>query len=188
MKKVIEENERLRAMLKQMEKDYKTLQMHFFEVVHRKSKRNLNSSLSHEEHDESEIVSLSLGRSAGEATKDFKIMDRSSKDEQLDAEGLTLGLDSKFHVSKRKQTEAMFELGPENSFEESKEEEAKEMRPPIETLKVSKNGENEGQEQSLVKRARVSVRTRCDAPTVSMTLFFHKLLLFSSFLTIYGLS
>ena len=55
-----------------------------------------------------------------------------------------------------------------NSFEKQKEEEPTEIWPPSKILKTMKSGDEEVSQQSQVKKTRVSIRARCDTPTVSI--------------------
>ncbi|XVF58197.1 hypothetical protein PTKIN_Ptkin07bG0044600 [Pterospermum kingtungense] len=157
-----EENERLKMMLEQIQGNYKSLQIRFFEILQQgAAKRSTNSSTpSHKgEAPEPDLVSLSLGRSSSpsDSKKDAKTTSSASKTK----EGLTLGLDSKFKLS----TEFVSNPSTEKSSEEAKEDDA---WPPSKSQKTGRNGDNEEvAEQSHVKRARVSVRARCDTPTMN---------------------
>ncbi|KAH9676397.1 putative WRKY transcription factor 72 [Citrus sinensis] len=177
MGEVREENERLKKMLEQIEKDYKSLQLRFFDILQKAdpAKKSTNST-QYCSHDgqimESELVSLCLGRSSspGEAKKEERTSNNASKssrkngdDEELKA-SLNLALDPKIQPSLEL---GVSNLSPENSSEETKEEEAGEAWPPSKVLKTMRgNGDDEVSPHSNVKRARVSVRARCDAPTV----------------------
>lgn len=180
-----EENERLKKMLEQIEKDYKSLQLRFFDILQKAdpAKKSTNST-QYCSHDgqimESELVSLCLGRSSspGEVKKEERTSNNASKssrkngdDEELKA-SLNLALDPKIQPSLEL---GVSNLSPENSSEETKEEEAGEAWPPSKVLKTMRgNGDDEVSPHSNVKRARVSVRARCDAPTVSLSFFnFH---------------
>lgn len=185
MGEVREENERLKKMLEQIEKDYKSLQLRFFDILQKAdpAKKSTNSTqyFSHDDQImESELVSLCLGRSSspGEVKKEERTSNNASKssrkngdDEELKA-SLNLALDPKIQPSLEL---GVSNLSPENSSEETKEEEAGDAWPPSKVLKTMRgNGDDEVSPQSNVKRARVSVRARCDAPTVSLSLFnFH---------------
>lgn len=146
-------------MLKQIQENYKSLQSRFFEITKQ-------GSAIEEGSEEPELVSLSLGRSSPTGSKkDDKKTTICSKTEEEEEEdghnksGLTLGLDSKFQWS----TEIVSNPSHENSSEEASK-----------VQKRPSSGENheEGVEQkSQVKRTRVSVRTRCDAPTVSVYIY-----------------
>lgn len=168
MGEVREENERLKLMLEKIEKDYKSLQLRFFNILKQESSRKSESSApnSHDfEDEEPELVSLCLGRNPKEAKKEEKITARDFNKAKEDGgdhlkASLTLGLDSKSQLSG--------ELSPENSSEEPKEEEAGEIWPPSKIQKTMKSGDDEAAQQNHVKRARVCVRARCDAPTVSI--------------------
>lgn len=166
MGEVKEENVRLKMMLERIQKDYKSLQLRFFDILQQEtSKNSSNSAPSHDETEEPELVSLCLGRSPSEHRKDDKPgnSSKTSENEELKA-NLTLGLDSNFLLS----TELVSNPSPEDSSEEQKEEEAGE------TWQLSKiprkNGDDDVAQQNHVKRARVCVRARCDTPTVSTDL------------------
>ena len=74
MGEVKEENERLKMMLERVEKDYHSLQLRFFDILHKDvSKKGLavsSTSLDHETA-EPELVSLCLGRSPMEPKKEL---------------------------------------------------------------------------------------------------------------------
>ncbi|XP_057969899.1 probable WRKY transcription factor 72 [Malania oleifera] len=181
MGEVTKENERLKTMLQQIEKDYRSLQTRFFDVLKQESKKRTNSAIAHVEidEDEPELVSLRLGRSPShdEPKKDNdnsmsnnspKTTSRDNEQQECLKEGLGgLGLDLKFDVSTKKA-----DLEPsQNSSEGTKDmEEAGETWPPSKIPKTMRsNGDDNGDvsEQSQVKRARVSVRARCDTPTMN---------------------
>ncbi|OMO79225.1 DNA-binding WRKY [Corchorus capsularis] len=180
MGSVKEENEKLKMMLEQIQENYKSLQLRFLEILQQggssASKKSTESSSSDPSHnDEHELVSLSLGRRSPSPTgskKDEKNIVNSSKsrEEQEIKAGLSLGLDSKFQLS----TEIVLNPSPENSSgDQAKEYEEGETLTPSNKInpKTTRN-EDEDQEPAQqgpgpVKRARVSVRARCDAPTMN---------------------
>ncbi|KAF2308994.1 hypothetical protein GH714_042442 [Hevea brasiliensis] len=167
MGEVREENERLKMMLQQVEKDYQSLKLRFLDILRKETcKKSADSGPSSDETEEPELVSLCLGRTPSEPKRDEKTSNSSKssrENEELKA-SLTLGLDSKFQTS----TELVSSnRSPENSSEDlAKEDEAAgETWPPSKILK--RNIDNEVAQQSNVKRARVCVRARCDTPTMN---------------------
>ncbi|KAL6960730.1 WRKY transcription factor [Sarracenia purpurea var. burkii] len=173
MIEVREENARLRTMLNQIEKNYRSLQMRFIDVFQQQSKVKINPSISREDTEEPDLVSLRLGRrNPGESKQDENITSscKTREDEKLKQEDLKLGLDyNKLQDSKSDGAELGSNPSHENSLEEITKQErvAGETWPPSKAVKTMRSGEDELSEQSSVKRARVSVRARCDAPTVS---------------------
>lgn len=179
MGEVREENQRLRMYLDQIMKDYQTLQMQFHDIAQQESKRSTNTTTTSQPTiEEPEFVSLSLGRTSSDSKKlDEKSKTSSCKLGQQDEQfkhGLALGLDCKFEVSKMKlpPPEALHPIiSPENSSFDGPREEASETNwPPSKMLKTMASGEVDeiSQQNNNVKRARVSVRARCDTPTVSI--------------------
>ncbi|XP_059670288.1 probable WRKY transcription factor 72 isoform X2 [Cornus florida] len=175
MSEVKEENARLKMMLEKIKKDYQSLQMQFVYSLQQESKKNNSSPCitDHEDIEEPELVSLRLGRSSppSETKRDHDNNSSSSKarseDEQLKG-GLKLGLDyNNFEGSKSDPVELVSDPSPEISLEERKEDEAGETWPPSKALKTMRSGEDELSQQTGVKRARVSVRARCDTPTMN---------------------
>ncbi|XP_065876954.1 probable WRKY transcription factor 72 [Euphorbia lathyris] len=164
MGQVREENERLKMMLQTVEKDYQSLKLRFFEIVHQQeSCKNSAESAdpSNEDTEESELVSLSLGRNTPSPTqtqakiKDDKPGSSSTKQDEDFRPSLTLGLDSKLPNSANP--------SPTNSAEQVvKEDEAWQ---PSKIQKISVD--DEVAQQHNVKRARVCVRARCDTPTMN---------------------
>ncbi|THG22590.1 probable WRKY transcription factor 61 [Camellia sinensis] len=163
-----EENRRLRMHLNQIMKDYQTLQMQFHDIVGRgATKESTNTTrTSHQETEEPEFVSLSLGRTSSDSRKDIEKPSKGKEDLE-DKQGLALGLDCKFEVPKTTPIETSLKLSPENSSNEVKDE-AGETWPPPKGVKTMRSGDDE--EVLLgnsVKKARVSVRIRCDTPTMN---------------------
>ncbi|RDX68419.1 putative WRKY transcription factor 72 [Mucuna pruriens] len=166
MGEVKEENERLKMMLERVEKDYHSLQLRFFDILHKDvSKKGdvADSSSSHDhETEEPELVSLCLGRSPREPKKEARI-GNSNKPKEKDVEPhLTLGLDSKHLLS----MEVVSDLSPMNSSEEPKEVEGEGTLFTKQSAKVV-NVNDDVSDQMPAKRARVSVRARCDTPTMN---------------------
>ncbi|XP_073035788.1 WRKY transcription factor 72B-like isoform X1 [Primulina eburnea] len=176
MDEVMEENQRLRMYLDRILKDYKTLQNQYKEAIDQqeaKKSANADSIASNDQLEESEFVSLSLGRSSSEATKDgprkMPINERiHQEDSEGDKEGLALGLECKFEVPK---TSSQVEYpSPENSLEEVRKETGDTTTwSPNKSMKNSRSdgGDDELLQQNHAKRARVSVRYRCDTPTMN---------------------
>lgn len=179
MGEVREENQRLKMYLDRIMKEYETLQMQFQGIVQQEAKKSTTttdhaSNNDHRQQDESELVSLSLGSVSRNLKKDieknkiFKGVKEPTDDQQV-KEGLSLGLDCKFEASKSSATEGrlLSNPSPASSSEEPKEE-AGETWPPSKSLKTTRSADDEVSLQNPVKKARVSVRARCDAPTVSI--------------------
>lgn len=164
MGEVREENQRLRMYLDQIMKDYKTLQMQFYDVVRQEAKESTEKA-SILQIEEPEFVSLSLGRVSSDPKKDEKNKTTSKVEDDGVKGGLSLGLDCKFEV---------LNPSPENSFGGPKED-AGESWPPSKSLKTMRTGDDEISQQNPAKRCRVSVRARCDTPTVSIC-FYTKVL------------
>jgi len=126
---------------------------------------NAKGVTSHEESEESELVSLSLGISFKGKTKgerkhckrEYEGMDK----------GLTLGLD--INLDPVDHAEAANISSTASSFGEGgKEEESSEMWPPSKVLKALKNVDKiEASQNDQPKKTRVSIRARCDTQTVS---------------------
>lgn len=162
MGEVREENGRLKMMLEQIEKDYHSLQLRFFDIVKQEAapKKLTESAPSHEEtHEEPhELVSLCLGRRPSDPKKDDNGCSnpkngKAMKDEDWKA-SLSLGWDSKFQLSTELVSDQLAV-------------EAGDTWPTSKLPKTMRNGDDEVSQQTQVKRARVSVRARCDTPTVS---------------------
>ncbi|CAN6456052.1 unnamed protein product [Victoria cruziana] len=158
------ENERLKIILSRIMKDYQALQMHFFEIVQQEesSKKSPEATAvttsSDHKTEETELVSLSLGSFSAEAYKTEK--SNSSKkggdrDHSPKSTGLSLGLGCKFEVSSDNSTEELKEL-----------RDVGEGWPPTGLVKPSRGAEEDVSQPAHIKKARVSVRARCDAPTM----------------------
>ncbi|GMI82537.1 hypothetical protein like AT4G04450 [Hibiscus trionum] len=127
LESAMEENERLKTMIKQIQENYKSLQLRFIEMLQQ------GSAIEGAE-EEPELVSLSLGTSPTGSQKD----DQKRTTTNING-GLTLGLNPRFPSH-------------ENNSELPKEEDHEEAVVAA--------------DKSQVKRARVSVRTRCEALTM----------------------
>ncbi|KAM0933492.1 putative transcription factor WRKY family [Dioscorea sansibarensis] len=182
MGEVREENERLKMILTRIVKDYQSLQMHFFDIVQQEQANKTTEtpvSITHDVED-TELVSLSLGTSSTGHKKE-EIKPSSSKNKENDhnqvEQVLTLGLQCKFEGSSNgppsNDQVPLLNLSPEHNIEEQnkeeeEEEEAGEPWPPSKILKNNnRNGDDEVAQQTPTKKARVSVRARCDAPTMN---------------------
>ncbi|XP_068649381.1 WRKY transcription factor 72A-like [Aristolochia californica] len=169
MGEVMEENERLKMTLARIVKDYQSLQMQFYDTVKQEqAKKSTESASNDRDIEEPELVSLSLGTTASGSKKEDKggNSSKTKEDEQL-KEALTLGLDCKFEKSNTGPADAPSNRSPENSLEEAKDEEKGEPWPPSKILKTLRNEDDEVSQQAQAKKARVSVRARCDAPTMN---------------------
>ncbi|KAJ4821052.1 hypothetical protein LUZ62_033618 [Rhynchospora pubera] len=173
--KVREENEKLRATLGQVMKEYKSLEAHYHSIVQQKEANN-NFEASKVQDQESKkhpkITILSMGEESSgtkhENSTEFTELFSKSKEKCTEVhEDLVLRLDCKYNGSNSVMSENVTNPSSEDSFEAPKDKE-KETWPPN---KLSKklNGEDGDEEtpQPTVKRARVSVRARCDAPTMN---------------------
>lgn len=170
MSEVREENARLRQTLEHMMKDYQSLQLRFFDILKQEShskKATMSATTSHVEIEEphDQLLSLCLGRSP----RDPKNVSDEGKLVQADHHqdlkaNLTLGLGSKLQLP----TELVLSGPiPETSSEEPKESESSPSS--TKTPKTIRNEDDEASQQAnAAKRARVSVRARCDTPTVRL--------------------
>ncbi|KDP45485.1 hypothetical protein JCGZ_09734 [Jatropha curcas] len=172
MGEVREENERLKMMLQQVEKDYQSLKLRFFDILRKETCKNTaESPLGCETEESHELVSLSLGRSTPSEPKKDEKNSNPSKTNNHDTENedlkatLTLGLSdtsSKFHMSNEPVSS---NPSPENSVEE--EQAGGETWPPSKINTKRNTIDDEAAQQSNAKRARVCVRARCDTPTMN---------------------
>lgn len=191
MGEVMEENQRLKQYLDQAMKDYQTLQKKFHEISQHDSKQQLIKDdhnqmeappliirplISDEDGEEAELVSLSLGRSSSLDSKKGKPSSSPSKlptnhnnndddDKEANERSLDLGLECNFKGSSTidhdQQTLMTGSSVDEHSLDETKDGEA------LKNSNGNSNGVDEVVHQPPVKKARVSVRVRCDTPTVS---------------------
>lgn len=164
MDEVMEENQRLKMYLDRILKDYRTLQMQYRDVMQQeptKSPKNYHDLTEAADH---ELIDLSLAMSS---------IDKKSKtpklnDVQIHKQGLSLGLDCKFDLPEKSPVKPSPNLSSENSVEEVKEEAGETWAPKGVKNARDGGGEDEISQQNPTKRARVSVRVRCDTPTVSL--------------------
>ncbi|XP_050221113.1 probable WRKY transcription factor 72 [Mercurialis annua] len=165
MGEVREENQRLKTMLQQVEKDYKLLKLRFFNILHQENPKK-SEDLSADPprncdgtEESAELVSLCLGRSTPSPTEPKKCS------LELEAGSLSLGLDSKFET-------AVLNRSSSNSLERVKDDEGgaagEQTWPPASKVNNLKRSiDDEVAQQSNAKRARVCVRARCDTPTMN---------------------
>ncbi|XP_050376782.1 WRKY transcription factor 72A-like [Argentina anserina] len=181
MGEVREENQRLKKHLDRIMEDYQALQMQYHGIQQKatKSGKDCIATDNHQDDDESEqLVSLSLG-SFSSKRKKAKEKSKSpcaqvgKETEKDDEKSLSLGLDCKYESpakSSSTTTDHQMPLSnpsPASSVEEVPNEEAGETCPPKKVLKTMRSIEDEVAQQSPVKKARVSVRARCDTPTMN---------------------
>lgn len=190
MSEVRLENQRLRMHLERLTKEYQTLQTQLQDIVVQQdatrgginnnvtsttmaSINSLSSQQDVEEHD----ISLRLGRTSSSSLKREVVV--MNKNHENDSErGLSLGLDRSTkqvegsRLDHRSSTEPPLtnNTSTDNSFDQEEEEKKEDVMgetwPPPKTLKRSGDDEIDSH-QNNGKRARVSVRARCDTPTVS---------------------
>lgn len=166
MDEMREENDRLKTILAHIVKEYQHLQKQYFDIVQQEqSKRPLETTNPSDVEEPDELVSLSLGTSSTGQKKEDVISTKKEREE--DGEGLTLGLGCRFEGTRKSPNEHESNLCSDSSSEEAKEEEPGEPRPPTEILmSLRTGGDDEVPQQLPAKKARVTVRARCDAPTV----------------------
>lgn len=182
MGEVREENKRLKTMLSRIVEDYRSLQLHFHDVLQKGQAKKLTdpSTIMPTGIEEPEFVSLSLGRSTSMNKKEEKNSAEEGKGREdfMSIEGgLSLGRSaSKVGATNNdaKIQPDVLTLSPEVSSEDAKDDamEAEDQQWPA--SKTQKNSRNVGTEPDQddigplpqAKKARVSVRARCDAPTV----------------------
>ncbi|KAL6606616.1 hypothetical protein ACP70R_042269 [Stipagrostis hirtigluma subsp. patula] len=184
MGEVREENERLKKLLSRIVEDYRSLQMHFHDVLQKgQSKRpaDVMTTLPTNIQNEHEFVSLTLGTSASMHKKEEKSSDAEGKGGDQDfmdikEGGLSLGLsDCKAAgATNSAKIQPDVSLSPEANSEDATEDavDTSEQWPPSKTLKNLRSVGPEKAEDDIgplpqVKKARVSVRARCDAPTMN---------------------
>ncbi|KAL0364662.1 UNVERIFIED_CONTAM: WRKY transcription factor 72A [Sesamum angustifolium] len=169
MNEVMEENQRLRMCLNRILEDYRTLEMQYRDVIAQEAKKSPTTVPTHQDQtEEPELIALSLGRTSSGKIRDERNKVPTVEKSDEGNEGLALGLDCKVDVPKMLSQAETTSLNPspENSLEEVKEE-GEEKRKNKAMNNAGDGGDDEVLQQSPVKRARVSVRVRCDTPTMN---------------------
>ncbi|PQQ06761.1 putative WRKY transcription factor 72 [Prunus yedoensis var. nudiflora] len=176
MSEAREENARLKLTLQHMEKDYQSLQCRFFDILRQEaSKKATNVDVGvHRIEEPNQLLSLCLGRSPREPKNEETNTTNFTKLVQVDHEdlnaNLTLGLGNS------KLMELPMELVRSQKPEETSLEEPKDhseagagefLPPSSKTPKTTRNEDDDFPQQANAKRARVSVRVRCDTPTMN---------------------
>ncbi|KAK4257172.1 hypothetical protein QN277_006795 [Acacia crassicarpa] len=191
MGEVREENQRLKMCLERIMKEYHDLQMQFQVIAQQEAattkscgdQRPTNIVKNQEAaSEESDLVSLSLGRVPASSNEKSKVMSSKpslqlQREEEEEEKDLALGLDCKFETSKSgSTTEALPNNNgsPTNTSELAhKAEEAGESWPPSKAAlnnkspRDSSTDQDEVSQQNPAKKARVCVRARCDTPTLN---------------------
>ncbi|KAF7106590.1 hypothetical protein CFC21_107308 [Triticum aestivum] len=179
MGEVRKENERLKIMLSRMVEDHRSLQKQF-DVLHHQG-RGKDIAVGSPEHtsavDGPGFVSLHLGTSAGMSRQNMGEEIKGSTNNP-DDKGIFLGLSSacgavgaRTDGSETKVRPDVVTLSPGGSSKE----EAAETTTSATASKMAKNPRSTGSgavteevaQQPLAKKARVSVRARCDTPTMN---------------------
>ncbi|GMJ04721.1 hypothetical protein HRI_004141300 [Hibiscus trionum] len=163
---VKEENERLKLLLCQIVKEYQSLQTRFHDAL-QKEEANKSPASGHEEHNQ--LISLSLGRclSSDPPKKEEKKVSNKEDDGKHNG-GLELGLECKFELDGSTEPEKNNNPSSESSLGKPEEEGPTEAWPPSKILKTMTSGDEEDVSEPMqLKKTRVSVRTRCDTPTMN---------------------
>ncbi|XP_016490249.1 putative WRKY transcription factor 72 [Nicotiana tabacum] len=174
------ENARLRVLLEQIRKDYNSLQTRFSNICQPDHKRSVSPTCTTENvaEEEYELVSLRLGRSPSR-NEQYKKDDKRRHSCQS-SDGLKLGLDYNNEVPKSDPMKLHTDPSPDKVLE-TKTVDARESGPASEVDRTMRRDDNEVSQprpsvkragddevsQPNVKRARVSVRTKCDYPTIN---------------------
>ncbi|CAB4264560.1 unnamed protein product [Prunus armeniaca] len=186
MGEVKEENERLKLLLSRIVRNYQSLQMHFHGLLQKdeEAKKSMDPSSSardqsnEQDEEADELVSLSLGRSSStdqprkdEQMKKISHFSKNGKgddEEGLNGAGLALELGCRFEPAADQSTEVVMKnSSSDNSCGDPKEDDPTEIWPPSKTSKTTRSGDDDVSQQTHLKKARVSVRVRCDAPTMN---------------------
>ncbi|KAF7045684.1 hypothetical protein CFC21_054767 [Triticum aestivum] len=169
MGEVRKENERLKAMLPRMVDDHRTLQKQF-DVLHQQG-RGKNLAVGSAEHTslvdgvkDPRFISLRLGTSTG--TSKHNYMGEEIKGNTNNPDDIAVG--ARTDGGEIKVRPDVVTLSPGGSSEE----EAAETTTTSVASKTEKNprstdSEDDVAQQPLAKKARVSVRARCDTPTMN---------------------
>nr|USN24498.1 WRKY transcription factor [Panax notoginseng] len=188
MDKVRQENQRLKMYLDQMMKDYKNLQNQFHKIVHQEAPMKSTDTITNDQQmaaEEPEFVSLSLGRSSSSEIRMRDDHDQKHRkveselnhiEQDKEEDGLGLGLDCKFEVTApsvpNKSGRAESSANP-SLEEEVKEETGERILPSQKIMKTMRSTGDDDDDDEVIsqqnpaKRARVSVRVRCDTPTMN---------------------
>lgn len=154
MTQVQEENKKLKKMLEQIERDYQSLHARFIASI---QPQNKNVT------DDSELISLSLGRNHVEPKRSDDIITKKGETNTLELLNINSEHPKTGHLDKSQ----------ENSFESDMEKEKDEQAiwPPSKVLKTKRSSGDDEEaatlQQPSAKRARVSVRARCDSATMN---------------------
>ncbi|KAJ1257957.1 hypothetical protein BS78_10G036500 [Paspalum vaginatum] len=180
MGEVREENKRLKTMLSRIVEDYRSLQLHFNGILQQgQTKKPADpSTATPTDHEESEFISLSLGTSTSNKEEKSRVAEGKGREDLMNIKegGLSLGLsDCKVGATNNAKIQPDVQiLSPEGSSEDANKEDGMETTtdqqwPPSKTLKNLRSAEVDDDIGPLpqAKRARVSVRARCDAPTMN---------------------
>ncbi|CAL9751953.1 unnamed protein product [Musa acuminata subsp. burmannicoides] len=161
------ESEGLKEFLARSVTNSHPTQMHYFGIGKKEEvKEPLDSDA-----EESELVSLSLGTRESRLGREEKAKNTCSdccRHDKLE-EDLSLGLERKMEAPISRQSgKPLPDLDADHdSSEDPKNEGSGEPWPPSRRTQMPRNEDEEVSPQHTLKRARVSVRARCDAPTMS---------------------
>ncbi|XP_074330022.1 WRKY transcription factor 72A-like [Apium graveolens] len=181
MDEVREENGRLKLVLTNIMKDYKTLQQHIDNISstdhhpHEKINRSYDDHKDavDSSHEEDDLVSLSLGRSSSLEAKNkdqiTEVLKKKDEDDHDDLDhGLALRLDGRSYElvsSEHADSGVSRNQSPRKIEREASNDQTRE---PRKDAKMSRSGDEENVlQQNPAKKARVSVRAICSGPTMN---------------------
>ncbi|WOG99547.1 hypothetical protein DCAR_0518900 [Daucus carota subsp. sativus] len=179
MCKVRQENERLKACLDSMTVDYQTLKTKFQNIAHEQVLDQAPKNKFTDPENEPEFVFLSLGRSSpGQAKGDDPYKEKNTSPKKMETTASpVINLQDKEEGSVKLGLNCKFDqepacLKPDRSMEYNSPREVvvKETWSPETSLKTMRSSGDDDEvsvPQNPAKKARVSVRVRCEAPTMN---------------------
>ncbi|KAJ8760865.1 hypothetical protein K2173_021903 [Erythroxylum novogranatense] len=167
-----EQNLRLKQLLSQLEKDYQSLQKHFYEIFEQEQESKTLSrktETASEDSDQQELLCLCLGRSSSEPNNIRKksniLVNGVGDDMKTNGSSLSLGVDCKIETASKPTTK---NPSSEDIVEDNKGAKlTPEILPPSKILKTKEVQGDEVSRDTQTKKPRVSVKARVQTPMMN---------------------